>query len=101
MVLHGVRLVDSGNKLTTLLRIATHMRAANALLNPLLVVGAPAEAGIQGVLEDLTNVITGNSGNNVIDGGAGTDTMIGGNGNDSYYVDNYGDMVTEVAKSPS
>jgi Ca2+-binding RTX toxin-like protein len=33
----------------------------------------------------------------VIDGGLGADTMEGRNGNDIYYVDNAGDVVTEVA----
>ena len=43
------------------------------------------------------NILTGNSGKNVLDGGAGADIMIGGGGNDSYYVDNAGDVVTELA----
>ena len=43
------------------------------------------------------NVLTGNGGNNSLDGGAGADTMIGGTGNDSYYVDNAGDKVIELA----
>ena len=44
----------------------------------------------------LANVLTGNTGNNVLDGGAGADTMAGGLGNDTYYVDNTGDVVTEL-----
>ncbi|MEI7839778.1 MAG: tandem-95 repeat protein [Methylococcaceae bacterium] len=35
---------------------------------------------------------------NVIDGGTGADTMAGGTGDDTYYVDNVGDVVTEVTK---
>ena len=63
----------------------------------------------------LDNVITGNElanslsggagddtlyglgGNDVIDGGAGADRMVGGTGNDSYFVDNAGDLVVELA----
>ena len=50
--------------------------------------------------------IVGNAGvNNIIgtifddkiDGGAGADIMDGGNGNDTYFVDNAGDVITEVA----
>ena len=53
----------------------------------------------------LDNVITGNAssnklfgldGNDVLTGGRSVDTMIGGNGNDTYYVDNIGDIVTEL-----
>ena len=43
------------------------------------------------------NVLTGNSGKNILDGGAGADIMIGGAGNDTYYVDNSGDVVTELS----
>ena len=42
------------------------------------------------------NVLTGNSGNNILDGAAGGDRMTGGLGNDTYYVDNAGDVVTEL-----
>ena len=51
---------------------------------------------INGYGNDLNNVITGNLADNIIDGGAGADTMIGGDGNETYYVDNIGDVVTEV-----
>ena len=39
----------------------------------------------------------GNDGNDVLDGGGDADRMFGGNGNDTYYVDNVGDVVTELA----
>jgi len=63
---------------------------------------------------NYNDVLTGNSGNNALTGGlgadslsggdgadtlngsAGADTMIGGDGTDTYYVDNVGDMVSEV-----
>ncbi|WP_285719540.1 calcium-binding protein, partial [Pelosinus sp. IPA-1] len=54
-------------------------------------------ANINGVGNDLNNVITGNSGNNVLAGGLGADTMIGGLGNDTYVVDNIGDVIVENA----
>jgi Ca2+-binding RTX toxin-like protein len=43
------------------------------------------------------NILTGLGGNDIIDGKAGADTMVGGSGNDYYYVDNVGDVVTELA----
>ena len=43
------------------------------------------------------NTLVGSWGNDTLDGGAGADTMVGGDGNDTYYVDNAGDVVTELA----
>lgn len=46
----------------------------------------------------LNNVINGNdSTHDIIDGGLGADTMIGGGDDDIYFVDNVGDVVTELA----
>ena len=42
------------------------------------------------------NSLNGNSGANILDGGVGADKMTGGAGNDTYYVDNAGDVVTEL-----
>ncbi|AFZ57397.1 DUF4347 domain-containing protein [Anabaena sp. PCC 7938] len=44
----------------------------------------------------LNNYIKGGSGNDTFNGGAGADTSIGSLGNDVYYVDNVGDIVTEL-----
>ena len=54
-------------------------------------------AAINGTGNELDNVITGNTGNNILDGNTGAATMKGGLGNDTYYVDNVGDVVTELA----
>ena len=43
------------------------------------------------------NTLTGLDGNDALDGGLGADTLVGGLGDDSYYVDNRGDVVTELA----
>ncbi len=43
------------------------------------------------------DTIDGGAGNDSLDGGAGADTMSGGIGNDTYYVDDAGDVVTELS----
>jgi len=45
----------------------------------------------------LANTLTGLAGDDRIDGKQGADTMLGGTGNDSYYVDQAGDSVIELA----
>jgi Ca2+-binding RTX toxin-like protein len=61
---------------------------------------------LNGVGNELDNTLTGNNSNNLLVGGVGNDTLQGkggadtlegGVGNDLYYVDNVGDMVTELA----
>ncbi|TLU81939.1 MAG: calcium-binding protein [Chlorobium sp.] len=52
---------------------------------------------INGTGNAIDNLIVGNSSDNILDGVTGADTMIGGQGNDIYYVDNIGDVVTELA----
>jgi Ca2+-binding RTX toxin-like protein len=70
---------------------------------------------VNGTGNGLANIIIGNSGANTLkgeggndvmaagdgddtlDGGVGADVMVGGLGNDIYYVDNAGDVVTEVS----
>ncbi|MGL5362783.1 MAG: matrixin family metalloprotease, partial [Bosea sp. (in: a-proteobacteria)] len=89
-----------------------------------LILGANIENGFVtgsaalGVLgNDLANVIYGNTGNNGLAGGAGNDSiygeagadsmdgqagadsMSGGAGIDTYFVDNFGDTVTEIAEA--
>ena len=45
----------------------------------------------------VSDVIYGLVGNDTLDGGLGADTLAGGAGNDTYYVDNTGDLVVELA----
>ncbi|WP_292556451.1 calcium-binding protein [Methylobacter sp.] len=61
---------------------------------------------VDGIGNELNNVLTGNSvkniltgmaGNDTLDGGLGADTLLGGTGDDSYVVDNTGDLVIENA----
>lgn len=46
---------------------------------------------------DLNDTLTGLAGADTLNGGLGADTMIGGADNDVYFVDDVGDVVTEVA----
>jgi Ca2+-binding RTX toxin-like protein len=44
----------------------------------------------------LDNILIGNNGSNYLDGKIGADTMSGGKGNDYYWVDNIGDIASEL-----
>jgi VCBS repeat-containing protein len=46
---------------------------------------------------DGNDTLIGNAGNDTLNGGSGADIMSGGTGDDIYYVDNDGDLVTELA----
>ncbi len=63
-------------------------------------------AAITGSGNALNNVITGNGaanslygfdGDDTLNGAGGADSMFGGNGDDTYYVDNTGDVTSEVS----
>lgn len=54
-------------------------------------------ANINGIGNELVNVLTGNSGNNTLNGLLGADTMIGGAGDDTYIVEDNGDVIVENA----
>lgn len=46
---------------------------------------------------DSNDLLMGGDGNDVLNGSGGADAMVGGMGNDTYYLDNAGDAVTELA----
>ncbi|WP_168154999.1 type I secretion C-terminal target domain-containing protein, partial [Acinetobacter junii] len=54
-------------------------------------------ANINATGNNQNNILIGNSGNNTLNGGLGADSLKGGLGNDIYYVDNVGDVVTELS----
>lgn len=63
--------------------------------------GAAADdtlTGIEHLVGSLNDdILRGNGSQNMIDGSAGADVMTGRNGSDTYYVDDAGDVVVEVA----
>src|SRR5262245_26428423 len=79
--------VDAG---TDTVFTAVDLRLAANVENLVLQGGA-----LQGYVNALNNVLTGNAGSNLLDGDAGVDVMVGGASNDAYFVDNGGDVVVE------
>jgi trimeric autotransporter adhesin len=67
--------------------------AANVFVENLTLTGT----AISATGNNLNNTLIGNASNNTINGGIGADIMKGGAGNDSYYVDNAGDSIVELA----
>jgi Ca2+-binding RTX toxin-like protein len=41
------------------------------------------------------DTLIGGDGDDLLDGGASVDSLVGGKGNDTYFIDNYGDVVSE------
>ncbi|MCC7464444.1 MAG: putative Ig domain-containing protein, partial [Gammaproteobacteria bacterium] len=56
-------------------------------------------AALDGIGNDLQNLITGNAAGNVLDGGGGADVLSGGAGDDIYYIDDVGDVIIESSGS--
>ncbi|WP_253907243.1 hypothetical protein [Herbaspirillum rubrisubalbicans] len=76
----------------------TVISSSNYILNANIEELRLTEGGsYNGTGNSLNNKIIGNSQDNILDGVTGADTMIGGLGNDTYYVDNAGDQVIELA----
>ncbi|MDA8129849.1 MAG: hypothetical protein M0Z73_14285 [Betaproteobacteria bacterium] len=68
--------------------------ALGANLENLTLTGANA---IDGIGNELNNVLIGNDSANMLNGGSGSDTLIGGVGDDTYIVDSRDDWVGEYA----
>jgi Ca2+-binding RTX toxin-like protein len=102
---------DAGDLITELasqgrdrvLTSVTYSIASYAAVEDLALTGTQAINGTGNSLDNqlngnaAVNQLTGGAGNDSIDGGAAADSLIGGAGNDIYWVDDVGDVVTELA----
>lgn len=84
----------AGRAITTLISPAASTKAMGAAYLDLVLSG---DKPIRAIGNAKANTITGNGAANVIDGGAGADRLLGGRGNDTYWVDDVGDRVIELA----
>jgi Ca2+-binding RTX toxin-like protein len=72
--------------------LAFYMLPAN--VEELVYIGG---GNFHGIGNSLTNHLYGGAGNDILSGGAGADHMVGKAGNDTYYVENAGDTISELA----
>jgi Ca2+-binding RTX toxin-like protein len=77
--------------------------ALNSNVDNLILDGTGGQIGIGNELSNkmtgsvYSDTLIGGAGNDQIDGQAGADRLEGGTGNDTYYVDNLGDVLVELA----
>ena len=86
---------------------ASYIDSTGGVTVSLLIAGAQAVGGGQGNdtlsgIENLTgsafaDTLTGDATDNILDGSAGADALIGGLGNDTFYIDDAGDVITELS----
>jgi Ca2+-binding RTX toxin-like protein len=101
---NDVIMENSSEGTDTVLSLANYTLSSN--VENLTLLGESGTENLNGVGNEMDNVILGNNGNNILsgldgndtlDGGAGADTLMGGLGDDTYIVSNSTVFVTENA----
>jgi Ca2+-binding RTX toxin-like protein len=91
----GDSVFEAGGEGNDTIESSVTINSSNSLNVETLKLTGSAASNIFG--DGNANTLIGNSGNNTLNGGGGADAMTGGAGNDTYFVDNAGDTVSELA----
>jgi Ca2+-binding RTX toxin-like protein len=93
----GDKVIELANEGTDIVSSTIDFSLAALTNLEMLRLAAGAADALKGTGNSLNNRLIGNEFDNILDGGAGADELWGSKGNDTYYIDNKGDSIAEVA----
>ncbi|MFZ2994707.1 family 16 glycosylhydrolase [Sphingobium sp.] len=94
----GDKVIEAvGGGKDTIVALCSYTLAAGQEVETLQFGSGVGNASLNLTGNEFANTLWGNGGNNILDGGAGADLMRGAKGDDTYFVDNAGDIIKELA----
>jgi Ca2+-binding RTX toxin-like protein len=94
---HDVVVDFAGGGNDTIITTASYALVAGSEIELLRTTGSATTFAVDLTGNGFNNTLVGNTAANQINGGAGADAMYGYGGNDTYFVDNSGDLVVDIA----